>query len=365
MKNIVFIIPLLAGGLISCNNTNFSHEESHEVEEHNVNEIILHPEEAERFGVTTSIIEPHDFNETLSVSGEIFPAQCDEYTISATKSGIVHLMRDVNLGTTINKGEPVATISANSIIGGDMDKSAKITLENAEQEYKRIEQLYEDKIVTEREYIAAKETYLQALNAYKPRTESPISDISGTISMLYVKNGDYVEIGSPIATVIANNSLILRADLPERYGKFIVKSANFRPSYTDSVYSVSEFNGKLMHQSETSIRTGYIPIYFAINNDNRLITKSYADIYLIGATKHNALTVPIEALVEEQGDFFVFEKVDAECYTKHMVSIGISDGQNVEILSGINPGMNIVTSGAIIVKLATNAGAVPGHSHEH
>ena len=48
-----------------------------------------------------------------------------------------------------------------------------------------------------------------------------------------------------------------------------------------------------------------------------------------------------------------------------MVSIGISDGQNVEILSGINPGMNIVTSGAIIVKLATNAGAVPGHSHEH
>ena len=69
--------------------------------------------------------------------------------------------------------------------------------------------------------------------------------------------------------------------------------------------------------------------------------------------------------MEEQGDFFVFEKIDAECYTKHMVSIGISDGQNVEILSGINPGMNIVTSGAIIVKLATNAGAAPGHSHEH
>ena len=120
-----------------------------------------------------------------------------------------------------------------------------------------------------------------------------------------------------------------------------------------------------MPQSETLILTGYIPIYVAINNDKRLITKSYADIYLIGATKQNALTVPIEALVEEQGDFFVFEKVDAECYTKHMVSIGISDGQNVEILSGINPGMNIVTSGAIIVKLATNAGAVPGHSHEH
>ena len=49
----------------------------------------------------------------------------------------------------------------------------------------------------------------------------------------------------------------------------------------------------------------------------------------------------------------------------HLVKTGMSNGINIEILSGIDPGMEIVTKGAVIVKLAANSGAVPGHSHEH
>jgi hypothetical protein len=45
--------------------------------------------------------------------------------------------------------------------------------------------------------------------------------------------------------------------------------------------------------------------------------------------------------------------------------LGLNNGEEVEIISGIKEGDEIVTKGAILVKLASQANSVPGHSHEH
>ena len=59
-------------------------------------------------------------------------------------------------------------------------------------------------------------------------------------------------------------------------------------------------------------------------------------------------------------------KLDEECYEKRLVTIGNSNGDEIEILSGLTRKDEVVTKGAIIVKLAESSGAVPeGHSHNH
>ena len=50
---------------------------------------------------------------------------------------------------------------------------------------------------------------------------------------------------------------------------------------------------------------------------------------------------------------------------KKEVKTGMNNGETIEILSGVNEGDEIVTQGAILIKLASQAGSVPGHSHEH
>lgn len=365
MKYLLYFLPLLIS--VSCSNAEHSHESEETTPHHHTDEITLMPETAKRFGVETSIVELGDFCETVTVSGEIYPEVNQEYTISATKNGIVNFLRGINIGSKIIKGEPVANISSNTVIGGDDDIKAKITLENAEREYKRMTALYEEKIITERDYIAAKEAFQQAQNAYKPQTSAPVSAVTGIVTSIYVNNGAYVEVGMPIATISAGNSLILRADLPERFGKLPITDANFKLQYaTDTVYNVAALGGKLLSRGAlTTSSAGYLPVYFKFNNDNNIITNSFAEVFLKGSVRHNVLSIPISALTEEQGDYFVYEKVDAECYVKHLISVGATDGYRIEVLSGIAPGMEIVTNGAIIVKLAANAGAVPGHSHEH
>ena len=77
------------------------------------------------------------------------------------------------------------------------------------------------------------------------------------------------------------------------------------------------------------------------------------------------ITVPVSALTEEQGLYFVYLKLDEECYRKQEVAVGASDGIRVEIISGLHEGDNVVTHGAYNVKLASASNAIPAHTHNH
>ena len=77
------------------------------------------------------------------------------------------------------------------------------------------------------------------------------------------------------------------------------------------------------------------------------------------------ISVPASALTEEQGINFVYLRLDEEGYKKQEVKIGMSDGSRVEILSGLKEGDEVVTQGAIHVKLASASAAIPGHTHNH
>ena len=53
-------------------------------------------------------------------------------------------------------------------------------------------------------------------------------------------------------------------------------------------------------------------------------------------------------------------------YQKLAVTLGESDGVRTEITHGLNEGVDVVTQGAMTVRLAENSGEIPhGHSHAH
>ena len=130
--------------------------------------------------------------------------------------------------------------------------------------------------------------------------------------------------------------------------------------------SIEALKGRrISSNSATTTQPGYIPVCFEFNNDGSVVSGSFAEVYLIGNERPNALTVPLKALTEELGSFFVYVKLDDECYMKRAVKVGINDGVNVEILSGLKAGEMVVSQGAMIIKLAGSGAAIPGHSHEH
>ena len=132
------------------------------------------------------------------------------------------------------------------------------------------------------------------------------------------------------------------------------------------MYSLSQLGGRRISAGTVAAaQPGYIPVCFEFANNGTLVSGSFAEVYLIGADRSNTIAVPVKALTEELGSFFVYVQLDDECYAKRRVEPGISDGCNIEILSGLNEGEKVVAEGAMIIKLAGNSGAIPGHSHEH
>ena len=65
----------------------------------------------------------------------------------------------------------------------------------------------------------------------------------------------------------------------------------------------------------------------------------------------NVLSVPVSALIEEQGVYSVFIRLDEEGYKKQWVTLGANNGSEVQILSGLKPGDEVVTRGAYQIKL--------------
>lgn len=358
----------------SCGSPSGSQTAGSEIEEkesHDGGEIILEPADAERFGVKTSVIKPAEFREILTVSGEILPSASGRAIVAAPAAGTVRLASGISEGAAVKAGALVATVQQSGISGGNPDRASRAAVEAAKRELDRLKPLLDEGIVTIREYNAARQAYETAVAAYSPKAESgrATAPISGTVTGIMVREGEFVETGAPVAAISKNESLTLRADIPVRDMDFAssVTSANFRPAGCDSILSIESLGGQLMPGSSSSGEIpGYIPVYFRISNNGAVTPGTSAEVFLIGRKLDDAIAVPAGAIAEAQGVHYVYVKKDEHGYEKRPVKLGNSDGKSVEIKSGLNAGEEVVTENVTFVRLAESSGAVPeGHSHSH
>lgn len=383
MKHIIICIVVSAYFFAGCN-SNTPKDIDHEHQQNEVDtdhehedEIIFTEEKAQAAGIVISEIQPKTFRNVIKTSGQVLAAQGDDMTIAATSSGIVSFGKaSLTEGSAVNKGTILLSISAQNIQDGDPAEKAEITYRTAQKEYERAAILYRDKIISEKEYNQALSSYETARVAWKATAGHQgdngiaiASPMNGFIKSKLVNDGDYVEIGQPLLNISQNRRLMLKAEVSERYYQFLptLTSAHFKTPYNDKVYTLESLNGKLKSYGRSSDNGSfYLPVIFEFDNKGDIIPGSYVEVFLLSGNMNNVITVPVTALTEEQGSYFVYLQLDKEGYKKQEVTLGVNDGEEVQILSGIKPGDRVVTKGAYQVKLAANSSIIPeGHSHSH
>lgn len=354
-----------------------SHEQGKEVAtEAHSNEIIFSEELAKAVGLQTKVMAPAPFTDVIKTSGSVLAAQGDETTVVATVPGIVTFgsLSFVD-GAAVRKGQAILSLASNTLSDGDVAARAKYAYENAKKEYERMEQLVGDKIVSAKDFEQARLNYENARVAYEAvagkqtaNGVSVVSPMNGYLKNLQVKEGDYVAVGQPLATISQNSRLVLRAEVSEKYYQSLpaVQSAHFRTPYDDAVYKLSDLRGRMLSYGKASdTNSFYIPVTFEFDNKGAIIPGSFVEIYLLTSPLEEVLSVPVSALIEEQGLYSVFIRLDEEGYKKQEVKLGVNNGSEVQILSGLKPGDTVVTQGAYQIKLASASNAIPAHSHNH
>lgn len=354
------------------------HEAAESAEEHahdeaSSGEIVMSPERAKEAGVEVQTILPGKFSEAVRTSGTLTPAGNGAATVTSRTAGILSWNGATPVpGQAVSESEVIATVSAGGMGEGDAVTKAAIAYEAAKTEYERAKSLLEDKIISQREFTAIEANYKTALNAWQGSVSGEggngvavTSPLSGNIVSVLKSEGDYVTAGEAIATVADDSRLRLTVDLPEKYASMrnSISGVNFRIGSSDDVISLTGSEGRPVAVG-SALAAAYIPVTFEFINREGFLPGSYAEVWILSESRDNVVSVPESALTEEQGEFFVYVRIDEECYRKVPVTVGGRNGVSVEILSGLKGGEDVVVKGAYQVRLSS-ASVIPGHTHNH
>lgn len=318
------------------------------------------------------------FHEVIRTNGQLLSAVGDEMVITAKADGIVKFNGDnAIVGKAVSEGTPLFAISGSNLAQGNIDsqvRESKMNYLKLKADYERAQELAKDQIISQKEFQTTKLLYENARNDFNTisknfsangqRINAPMSGFVKTVS---VSDGQFVQAGTPLATVSKNKRLLLQANVSQRYfGKLAsITSANFTIPNGET-YDTQNLNGKVVSYGKSaSLESPFLPIAFEIDNTQGIVSGSGVEVFLKSTAKPNTLVIPMSAIQEEQGVFYVYVQTAGETFDKREVTLGAKDGREVEILSGINDGERVVTKGGYQIKLSVASGALPAHGHEH
>lgn len=350
------------------------HEHQHEGDEHGhehaAGTIVLHDELAERFGVEVDTLQPAPFSAAVRASGTVMTSAADAAVVSAPVAGIVNYAGGITPGAGVRRGTTIATIDATGVSGGNAGATARAALEAAQSEYDRIEALYADRLATVGERNAAYAALCQAKAQYSPSAAAgrAVSPLAGVVSALTARQGQYVGAGEAIATVSGSGSVTLRIDLPRRHAAMArsFTAGTIELPYGGGTVDISALGARQAGvDAAGSTASAFVPVYFTAPATAALTPGTAFTAWLSSGTATDALVVPVEALSEQQGEYFVYEALDDEHYVKRPVAVTGRNGRQAAI-TGLAPGTPVVVKGTVTVRLAENGANIPeGHTHNH
>ena len=354
--------------------------EAAKLEPSKTNTIVFTKEQSWKIDFSTNLPVIGPFGQMIKTTAQIQSAPNDEIIISAGTNGVVMFPRlNVLEGQSITSGQTLLTISGSGLADNNSSlrySEAKNNYSHTKANYDRQVELAKDKIVSEKELLITKNEYNKATAIYEMLNknfnvagQNVSCPSSGYIKQLFVKNGQYVDAGQPLISVSKNETIILKAGVPQKFSSILgdVKSANIRITGIDKTYTLEQLNGKVVSYGRNTDADNYlIPVSLQIDNKGDFIPGGFVEIYLKTITNINALIVPNTSLLEEQGSFFVFVQITPELFEKREVTVGPSDGLLSEITKGLNRNDRIVSKGTMMVKLAQASGALdPSSGHNH
>ncbi|HEX6885402.1 MAG TPA: efflux RND transporter periplasmic adaptor subunit [Planctomycetota bacterium] len=105
--------------------------------------------------------------------------------------------------------------------------------------------------------------------------------------------------------------------------------------------------------------------YAAASVERRLRAGMLAELALAVRSAEAAVAIPRTALVQDGGLDTAYVMLAGESFERRVLALGISDGEWVEVRSGLSPGERVAARAAHLVKLAALAPAGLGHGHHH
>jgi len=190
------------------------------------------------------------------------------------------------------------------------------------------------------------------------------SPIAGKVVSNNVVLGEMVDESTEILTIMDPTLLWVDAEI---YEKDIARVRTGQDvAISVPAYPTDTFHGSITYISDVlNADTRTITVRTEVpNTDNRLKPGMFANVTIELTTNGAAVAVPVEAVLDDQGERLVFVRTGTRQFEPRHVTTGTREGGFVEIANGIEVGEEVVTIGNFQLKSKLyEAILAAGHIH--
>lgn len=307
--------------------------------------------------VSTIAASAEKFNHFLELQGDVSTKQ--NVLVYPEMSGTLQRVY-VKEGQRVSKGQVLASIDDGGM--GSQLSQLKTQAALAKTTFERRKRLWDQKIGSEIEYLAAKTEYEAAQDAIK-QSESQLgkstirAPFSGIIDDVIKDQGTVVSPGpgSEVFRIVNLSNMYIEVDVPEAYLGAVTEGKEalvYFPILGDSITTKIRQTGNFINPANRSFSVE-IPVP---NKEGKIKPNLTAKVKLNDYASDKAILLPSSIISENaEGDQYVFvaEASGSEneaTVKKTIITTGKTQGGKVEILTGLSGGNQIIMEGARSVK---------------
>ena len=256
-------------------------------------------------------------------------------------------------------------------------EAARAAMATAELTYKSNKELYAQKVVSEFSLKTAENAFLTA-KAQLTQAEAQETNARNNLSYTEVKSPSDGVVGAlpyragalvsanipyPLTTVSDNSEMYVYFSMNEnqllaltrQYGSMEEALKNM-PEVELVLNDNSVYNKKGVIESISGVidrQTGTVMARVVFPNESRLLHSGASGTVVVPSIYKDCIAIPQGATVQMQDKVVVYKVVDGKAVSTLVTVSGISDGREYVVLSGLNPGDEIVSEGAGLMREGT------------
>jgi membrane fusion protein (multidrug efflux system) len=278
----------------------------------------------------------------------------EETEVVAKVGGVVRRIL-VEEGDYVKAGQVLAKLDDEKL-SIEVERAAA-NLRNLEQEYRRSEKLFGERLISAQEFNKAKHEHehqkavcdISRLDLEYTSIRTPIS---GVAAERLIKVGNMVLTNEAVFRVTGLDPLLAVLYVPERQiGK--LKVGHFANLSVDAIED-AEFTGRIQRISPVvDPSTGTVKVTVEVHDPSRSLKPGmFARVEIIHDVHGSTVLVPKEAVIIEDKETSVFVVRDSTAY-RRTVETGYVNSSHIEVLEGLEPGDTVVTIGKGSLKDST------------
>lgn len=313
-------------------------------------QLMIPPRQQMLAGIHTDTAQVGNLSNQLVLTGTtIFDPQ-KENTVSAWVSGWIEKLYVRNPGEKINIGEKLYDLYSPDLLSAEKDyllaKQQKNLFKQADVDFTSTIQAMEQKLL--RWGLSQKE--INNLSKNTSTGNVPIySKTSGFLMQKMKEEGDYVQEGDVVFSLVDNNIIWVQAQLYDK--ELAALSANpkiwvsFDAGSTEKIPGAIAYNNPI-NQTDSRIHLLNISIP---NTDGKLQPGMLAYVYLQTGKGSSSVLIPKSAIIYGEKNNYAWVALPNNKYERREVKLGNDNSTMVQVLQGINAGEKVVSSGAYLV----------------